>query len=60
MQIESKEEIFYDEDGETTGQVSHTSSGCPDIWSVQGQVGQGFEQPDLVEDGPGMGHLQLD
>lgn len=30
---------------------------CPIPGDVQGQLGQGFEQPDLVEDGPvhGMG-----
>ena len=33
-------------------QVAQRSSGCPLPGSVQGQVGRGFEQPVLVDDGP--------
>ena len=46
------EEFFYNEGGETLEQVAQRSCGCPIIGSVHGQVGQGFEQPDLVEDVP--------
>jgi len=31
-------------------QAAQRSCGCPLPGSVQGQVGRGFEQPDLVED----------
>jgi len=31
-------------------QVAQRSCGCPIIGNVQGQVGQGLEQPGLVED----------
>ncbi|KAK4826803.1 LOW QUALITY PROTEIN: hypothetical protein QYF61_011611 [Mycteria americana] len=50
--------------GETLDQVAQRSCGCPIIGSVQGQVGWGFEQPDLVGDVPahvrgvGLGTLQ--
>ena len=50
-----KEEIFYDEGGETLKQVAQRSCGCPIIGGVQGQVGQGLEQPDLVEEVPAHG-----
>jgi len=36
--------------GETLEQVSWRCSGCPVPGSVQDEVGQGFEQPDLVDD----------
>ena len=45
----SKEEILYREGGEALAQVAQRSCGCPLPGSVQGQVGQGSEQPDLVE-----------
>ena len=50
-----KEEILYDEGGETLEQVAHRSCGCPIPGSVQGQVGWGFEQPDLMKDVPAHG-----
>ena len=43
---------FFTEGGETLEEVAQRSSGCPIIGSVQGQVGRGFEQTDLVEDVP--------
>ncbi|KAK4812030.1 hypothetical protein QYF61_025021 [Mycteria americana] len=45
-----KEEIFYD--GETLEQVAQRCSGGPIPGNVQGQIGQGCEQPDLLEDVP--------
>jgi len=47
-----KEEIFYNEDGETLEQIAQTGGRCPIPGNIQGQVGQGLEQPDLVEDVP--------
>ena len=47
-----KEEIFDDEGGETLAQVARRGGRCPIPGNVQGQVGQGSEQPDLVEDVP--------
>ena len=40
---------------ETLQQVAHRGCGCPIPGSVQTQVGRGFEEPDLVEDGPAYG-----
>ena len=34
------------------GQVAQRSCGCPIPGSVQGQIGQGFDQPDLVKNVP--------
>jgi len=51
----SYEEFFYNEGGETLQQVAQGSCGCPIIVSVQGQVGQGFQQSDLVKDVPAHG-----
>jgi len=47
-----KEEIFYNEGGETLEQVAYRGSGGPIPGNMQDQVGQGSEQPDLVEDAP--------
>jgi len=47
-----KEEIFYDEGSETLAQVAQRGGGCPIPGNIQGQVGQGSEQPDPVEDVP--------
>lgn len=38
--------MFYDESGEAPEQVGRRSGGYHVIGSVQGQVGQDFEQPD--------------
>jgi len=48
----SCEEIFYREDGETLEQAAQRGSGGPIPRNIQGQVGQGSEQPDLVENVP--------
>ena len=50
-----KEEVLHCEGGEALEQVAQRSCGCPLPGSVQGQVGWGFEQPDLVADVPAHG-----
>ena len=47
--------MFYDEGGETLEEVSQRGGGCPIPGNIPGQVGQGSEQPDLVEDVPAHG-----
>ena len=47
--------MLYDENGGTLEQVTKRSCRCLTIGSVQGQVGQGFEQPGLVKDVPAHG-----
>jgi len=42
-------DMLYYEGGEALAQVAQRSSGCLLPGSVQGQIGQGFEQPGLVE-----------
>ena len=44
--------IFCAEGGETLAQVAQRGGRCPVPGNIQGQVGQGSEQPDLVEDVP--------
>jgi len=53
--VRCKEEILYYEGGEALGQVAQRSCGYPLPGSVQGQVGQGFEQPGLVQGVPAHG-----
>jgi len=43
---------FYAEGGETLAQVAQKGGGFPIPGNVQGQVRQGSEQPDPVEDVP--------
>ena len=43
---------MYDEGGETLEEVSQRGARWPIPGNVQGQVGRGSEQPDLVEDVP--------
>jgi len=40
---------LYEEDGETLEQVAHRGGRCPIPGNIQGQVGLGSEQPDLVD-----------
>jgi len=47
-----KAEIFCNEGGETLEQIAQRGSGGPIPGNVQGQAGQGSEQPGLVEDVP--------
>lgn len=49
------EEIFYNQVGETQQWVAERSSVCTVIESVQGQLGESSEQPDLVKDFPACG-----
>ena len=44
--------MCYDEDGETLAQVAQRGGRCPIPGNIQGPVGRGSEQPDLVEDVP--------
>ena len=47
--------MFYTEGGEVPARVAQRGGGCPIPGNVQGQVGRGSEQPDLVEDVPAHG-----
>ena len=47
--MRSKAEILPCEGGEALAQVAQRSCGCPLPGRVQGQAGQGFGQPGLVE-----------
>ena len=47
-----KEELFYDEGGEALAQVAQRGCRYPIPGNIQGEVGRGSEQPDLVEDVP--------
>lgn len=40
------------ESGGTLAQIAQGGGGCPVPANIQGQAGQGFEPPDLVEDAP--------
>jgi len=42
-------EILHEEGGETQEKVAQRRCGCPLPGSVEGQIGQGFEQCVLVE-----------
>ncbi len=42
----------YNEGGRTLAQVAQRGGGCPIPGNIQGQVGRGSEQPDLVGDVP--------
>ena len=46
------EEFFYSEGGETLDRVAPRGSGGHVPRRIEGQVGWGSEQPDLVEDVP--------
>jgi len=41
-------ENFYSEGSETLEQVAQRNCGCPILADVQGQVGEGTGQPELV------------
>jgi len=47
-----RKKLFYNEGGGTQAQVAQRRDRCPIPGNIQGQVGQGSEQPDLVEDVP--------
>ena len=50
--VADKEEILYNEGGETQERVAQRGSGGPIPGNIQDQVGQGSEQPDLVSGVP--------
>ena len=50
--IRYKEEVFYKESGETLEHVAQKGGRWPIPGNIQGQVGWGSEQCDLVEDVP--------
>jgi len=45
-----RKKFFYNECGEALELVAQRGSGSPISGNIQGQVGQGSEQPGLVED----------
>ena len=47
-----QEEILYCEGGQTLKRVAQRGCWCPLPGSIQGQAGQGFEQPHLEEGVP--------
>jgi len=49
MQTGCKEEILYSERSETLARAAQRGGRCPIPGNIQGQVGRGSEQPDLVE-----------
>ena len=56
-----KEEILYNEGGETLERVAQRGSGGSIPGNIEDQVGQGSEQPDLVSDVPAhCGGVRLD
>ncbi|GAB0180812.1 hypothetical protein GRJ2_000546500 [Grus japonensis] len=48
FRLDIRKNFFYDEEGETLEQIAWRSCGCPLPGNIQGQIGWGFEQPDLV------------
>ena len=52
--IRYKEEILYSGGGEALAQAAQSSCGCPIPGNVQGQVGWGFGQADLLEGVPAL------
>ena len=52
LRLDIRKIFFYYEGRETLVQVAQRICGCPIPGTVQGQVGWGFEQPNLVKDVP--------
>jgi len=52
IQTRYKEDIIYNECGETLAQVAERGGRCPIPGNIPGQVGQGSEQPDPLEGVP--------
>jgi len=48
FRLDRKKKFFYLESGEVQEQVSQRGGGCPVLEDIQGQAGQGCEQPDLA------------
>jgi len=53
--LDIKKDLFHNEGGEALALVAQRSCGCPILGSVEGQVGQGFGQFDLVKNVPALG-----
>lgn len=49
---------FFNEDGQTLAQVTQRGDGSLISGNIQGEVGQGLKQPDLVEDVPAHGRTR--
>ena len=45
---DNKEMVFCNKDGDALKQVAQRSGGCPILGDIQGQAGEGSEQPDLA------------
>jgi len=52
FRLDIRKKFFYDEGGETLGQIAQRGSGGPIPGNIQGQARCGSEQPGLVEDIP--------
>ena len=52
FRLDIRKKLFYDVGGETLKQFAQRGGRCPIPGIIQGQVGRGSEQPDLVEDVP--------
>ena len=52
FRLDIRQKFFHNEGGEALAQVAQRGSGGPFRRNIQGQVGLGFEQRDLVEDVP--------
>jgi len=55
FRLDIRKKSFIFEGGEALAQTAQRSCGCPLPGSVQGQAGQGFDQPGLVEGVPAHG-----
>jgi len=55
FRLHIRKKFFYSEGAQALEQVAQRSRGRPITGSVQGQVGKGFEWPDLVKDVPAHG-----
>ena len=52
LRLDLRKKFFYNEGGETLEQVAQLGNGGPVPGNIQGQVGWGSEQPDVVKDVP--------
>ncbi|KAK4830639.1 hypothetical protein QYF61_012482 [Mycteria americana] len=60
FRLDKRKKFFYNGDGETLEQVGQRDGRFPIPGNIQGQVGWGSEQPDLVEDVPTLRRGGLD
>jgi len=52
FKLDIRNTLFYSEGSVTLAQVAQRGGRCPIPGNIQGQAGQGSEQPDPVEDVP--------